>query len=196
MCLTILLKIFIRFYAGMGTRRIFCKKSKAGARGEGLRAWGPEALGHRGLGGLEPQRGRTDENPPPLFYRTLSPLGTVPKRLQSPLENSEEMVAQIRIQKMTFLTKNIQVPTPLGAGESGTKDFLQNGLKTFSQKKKKSEMPKIFIIRRCLFLMRIFQAPTSELDFLPKWSGTHFFNKSRTFQKTLKITFSENEVFD
>ena len=49
------------------------------------------------------------------------------------------------------LTKNIKVPTPLGVGESGTKDFLQNGLKTFSQKKKKSEMPKIFIIRRCLF---------------------------------------------
>ena len=148
MCLTILLKIFIRFYAGMGTRRIFCKKSKAGAWGGGLRFWGPEALGRRGLGGLEPQRGRADENPPPLFYRTLSPLGTVPKRLQSPLENSEEMVARICIQKMTILTKNKKVPTPVGVGESGTKDFLQNGLITFFQKKKKSEMPKICIIRR------------------------------------------------
>ena len=57
-------------------------------------------------------------------------------------------MARIRIQKMTILTKNNKVPTPVGVGESGTKDFLQNGLITFFQKKKKSEMPKICIIRR------------------------------------------------
>ena len=58
------------------------------------------------------------------------------------------MAARICIQKMTILTKNKKVPTPVGVGESGTKDFLQNGLITFFQKKKKSEMPKICIIRR------------------------------------------------
>ena len=85
------------------------------------------------------------------------------------------MVARICIQKMTILTKNKKVPTPVGVGESGTKDFLQYGLIIFFQTKKKSEMPKIFYYQTMTFLDENFPSPVFRIGLFAEMVRNTFF---------------------